>query len=458
MAGRILIVEDCPITRIVLRAKLGLAFYTPLAAPDGASAIAALRDDPPDLVLLDIDLPDMSGLDVLATLRRSRARGDVPVIVVTSSTDRATRLAALAAGADDILTKPVHDELLLARIRSLLRRQSDTPAPPDGPVTDMADPPAAFERPGFVAVVTRRTEDRLRLARDLASRTGHCVTPLSREEVLAQPGPQFGPQSGLTAAQPEAFILDDGASNGLHFVSEIRTRTATSHAGVVLLCDGAKQAAMAFDLGADEVLPSTVDPEELALRLSALIRRTRAAEERRHSLRDNLRLAMTDPLTGLHNRRYALAELGTIAATAQRDAAPFALLLVDLDRFKSVNDRFGHGIGDRVLVEVARRLAAALRAQDLIARIGGEEFLLALPRLDLSEARATAQHLCDAVKSVPIPVPGSPPITVTISVGLAIGRGGETIDRLIDRADRALFSAKAKGRNRVATDLRAAAL
>ncbi|MBC2837095.1 diguanylate cyclase [Paragemmobacter straminiformis] len=450
MAGRILIVEDCPITRIVLRAKLGLAFYTPLAAPDGASAIAALREEAPDLVLLDLDLPDMSGLEVLATLRRSRARRDVPVIVLTAATDRTSRLEALGAGADDILTKPVNDELLLARIRSLLRRQSDTPAAADAPGNDMADPPATFERPGFVAVVTRRTEDRLRLARDLARRTGHCVTPLSREEVLAHPG--------IAAAQPEAFVLDDGASNGLHFVSEIRTRTATSHAGVVLLCDGAKQAAMAFDLGADEVLPSSVDPEELALRLSALIRRTRAAEERRLSLRDSLRLAMTDPLTGLHNRRYALAELGNIAATAHRTATPFALMLVDIDRFKSVNDRFGHGIGDRVLVSVARSLAANLRPEDLIARIGGEEFLLALPCLDLSDARRTAQRLCDAVKSAPVSVPGSPPVTVTVSVGLAIGRGGETLDRLIDRADRALFSAKAKGRNRVATDLRAAAI
>lgn len=448
MAGRILIVEDCAITRIVMRAKLGSAFYAPVAVATGAAAIAALGDATPGLILLDLDLPDMSGLDVLATIRRSRTRRDLPVIIITGSNDRDTRLAALSAGADEILTKPVNDELLLARIRSLLRRHSDMPAPQDSPGFDMADDPAPFERPGFVAVVTRHTESRLRLARDLASRTGHCVSPLSREEVLAQPSGASG--------QPEAFVLDAETGNGLHFVSELRTRPASSHAGVVLLCDGAEKAAMAFDLGADEVVPSTVDPEELALRLSALIRRTRAAEERRLSLRDSLRLAMTDPLTGLHNRRYALAELGQIAAAAHRDATPFALLLIDLDRFKSVNDRFGHGIGDQVLTEVARRLSANLRPGDLLARIGGEEFLLALPAIGLTEGRAIAQRLCDGVRAVPIPVPGAPPLVVTVSIGLATGQGGETIDRLIDRADRALFKAKSKGRNQVATALRAA--
>lgn len=450
MASKILIVEDSPITRIVLRAKLARAYYTPLAAEDGAAALAALRDDPPDLVLLDLELPDISGLQVLSELRRCTRRGSMPVIVVTSATDRDTRLAALAAGADDILTKPVNDELLLARIRSLLRRQGDpatqSAAPPSG--YDLAEAAAPYDHPGLVAVVTRCTEQRFRLARDLAQRTGHRVTALSREEVLAT--------TAAESLHPEAFVLDADASTGLHFLSELRTRPGTSHAGVMLICDGTERAAMAFDLGADEVVSPDVDPEELALRLSGLVRRTRAAEKRRSSLHDSLRLAMTDPLTGLHNRRFAQAELARIAAKSAAEGTPFSLLLIDLDRFKSVNDRFGHAIGDQVLTEISHRFSANLRHGDMLARIGGEEFLLALPGLALTEARSIAQRICDSIKTRPIPLPDGPPITVTVSIGLASGQGNESIDALIDRADRALFKAKSKGRNRVATALRAA--
>lgn len=452
MASKILIVEDSPITRIVLRAKLARAFYTPLAAEDGASALAALNETRPDLLLLDLELPDMSGLDVLARLRADRTHAATPVIVITACTDRATRLAALSAGADEILTKPVDDELLLARIRSLLRRSADLPAPAGGDHAtgfDLAEAAACYEHPGLVAVVTRCTEQRLRLARDLALRTGHRVTALSREDVLSATRPE-GPR-------PEAFVLDADADTGLHFLSELRTRPDSSHAGVLLICAGNGRAAMAFDLGADEVVAPDIDPEELALRLAALMRRTRAAQQRRNSLNDSLRLAMTDPLTGLYNRRFALAELARIAAEARSDATPFSVLLIDLDRFKSVNDRFGHATGDLVLTEISRRLSANLRQGDLLARIGGEEFLLALPQADLSEARTIAQRLCDAVKGDAITLPAAaPPLTVTISIGLASGQSGEAIDALIDRADRALFKAKAKGRNQVATALRAA--
>lgn len=460
MAGKILIVDDMAVNRIVLRVKLGRAHYATTAAADGAAALASLAAERPALVLLDIDLPDMSGLDVLAAIRRDRALGDLPVLILTADTQRATRLAALAAGADDILTKPVDEDLLLARIRSLLRRDAGQSAAAGSPLWDMADPPAPFhhpaasdhpartERPGLVAVVTHRADLRLRLSRDLAQRTGHSVTPLTRDEVLAQ--------TADTGPLPEAFVIDADTGTGLHFVSELRSRPASSQCGVLLLCDGAKQAATAFDMGVDEVAPSDADPQEIALRLSAVLRRTRDAESRRLSLHEGLRLAVTDPLTGLHNLRHAERELGLIAEHARRTQHPFALLFIDLDRFKQVNDRHGHAAGDHVLIAVAAALSAALRPGDMLARIGGEEFLLALPGLDLDHARAVAERLCDRVRALEITLAQGAAIHVTVSIGLAIGTGAEPVDGLRDRADRALLVAKSKGRNRVATDRHAA--
>lgn len=448
MAGKILIVDDTAVNRIVLRVKLGRACYETVAVTDGEAALAAMRATRPDLVLLDTDLPDRTGLHLLADIRRDKSLADLPVIMMTARPDPATRLACFAGGADDILAKPLDEDLLLARFRSLLRRETARAAAPDTPLWDIADPPARFERQGLVGVVLARADLRQRLARELAQRTGHAVTPLSREEVLAQ--------TPDMPALPEAFLVDSDSTTGLHFVSELRSRPSSMHSGVVLLCDGPKQAATAFDMGVDEVVPSTADPAEIALRLCAVLRRTRNAASRRQSLHDGLRLALTDPLTGLHNLRYAERDLDRIATQARLSGTSFALLFIDLDRFKQVNDRFGHAAGDLVLVAVSRCLSDALRSGDMLARIGGEEFLLALPGLDLGPARKLAERLCFSIGALEIDIGASGPARVTVSIGLAIGTGTEPADVLRSRADRALFSAKSGGRNRVAADSRAA--
>jgi len=186
------------------------------------------------------------------------------------------------------------------------------------------------------------------------------------------------------------------------------------------------------------------------------LRRKRADDRLRASVQDGLRLAVIDPLTGLYNRRYAAARLTAIAEAAAAEGGEFAVMVVDLDRFKSVNDHWGHAAGDAVLVEVARRLGQSLRSGDLLARIGGEEFLAALPATGLTEGRIVAERLCHAVEETPVQLPGGAGIAVTVSIGLAVGRAPgagvplrDTMRDTVDRADRALLAAKSAGRNQV---------
>ncbi|MFP4056416.1 MAG: GGDEF domain-containing protein [Candidatus Brocadiia bacterium] len=172
-----------------------------------------------------------------------------------------------------------------------------------------------------------------------------------------------------------------------------------------------------------------------------------ALEEARRRLE---RLATTDGLTGLLNRRTVLERLETELTRCRRLALPLALVLLDVDHFKAVNDRHGHQAGDRVLAHVGRLLRAACRSYDLAGRYGGEEFILALPHADASQGRAAAERLRQRLAAAPVPLGDGEALAVTASLGVAVAAEGvDTADALVAAADQALYKAKAAGRNRV---------
>jgi diguanylate cyclase len=164
-----------------------------------------------------------------------------------------------------------------------------------------------------------------------------------------------------------------------------------------------------------------------------------------------LHLSITDPLTGLHNRRHVFARLDELFVHARQLRYPLTLAVIDLDHFKQINDAHGHDTGDQVLVHFARQLERALRPQDLVGRIGGEEFLLALPNTEAEGARQVLARLRAGLAVSPA-VPARPQLLTHFSSGLAFALPEDTPESLWMRADRALYRAKASGRGRDLTD------
>ncbi|WP_323007470.1 diguanylate cyclase [Pseudorhodobacter sp.] len=461
MSGKILIVDDVATNRIVYKVKLGAACYAPILAADGKTCLALARQEKPDLILLDLVLPDMPGTEVLRRLRADPATASIPVVVFSAEGDAASRLAALAAGADEFLTKSCDDQTLLARLRNLLREHEAIAELESGgaPIRALgfAEPVSGFEMPGTIALVTHRPETALRWRRDLEPQMPDKMILISREVALSE--------TALSPV-PDVFVIEYDLADplgGLRLMSELRSRSQTRHAAICIVKqnDGSGGKALAFDLGANDVVYATEDPREIGLRISRLLQRKRTTDKLRASVRDGLRLAVIDPLTGLFNRRYAVSQLADIAAQAKDARQAFAVMVVDLDRFKEVNDHFGHSAGDAVLTEVARRLAANIRHGDLLARIGGEEFLIALPNTNLAMAGPIAQRLCRSVQEEVFAVPGFAPLGLTASIGLAICDPGvswanEPVAAVIDRADQALLIAKSGGRNQVTISKNAA--
>ena len=161
-------------------------------------------------------------------------------------------------------------------------------------------------------------------------------------------------------------------------------------------------------------------------------------------------MAITDQLTGLHNRRYMSRHLDTLLANAKKNDRPLAFVIMDIDFFKQVNDRHGHDAGDTAIRNLAAVMREALRANDLVARWGGEEFVALLPMNGRKEALLVAERLRGRIAAASFPVAPGTVINMTASIGLVGARGGgESLDSFVRRADLALYEAKAKGRNRV---------
>jgi diguanylate cyclase (GGDEF)-like protein len=161
------------------------------------------------------------------------------------------------------------------------------------------------------------------------------------------------------------------------------------------------------------------------------------------------RVAVTDPLTGIYNREFLMQRLPIEIANAAECDRALSVAMVDVDHFKSVNDHYGHGVGDLVLTEVARRLRGAIRGGDVLVRYGGEEFLAVLPKADAGRAWEVGERMRQRICERAFDVGDGLALLLRVSVGIAQWRAGEKMPSLIERADTALYGAKDRGRNRV---------
>lgn len=448
MTGRILVVDDVATNRIVMKVKLSAACYEVVQASSGAEALEKAGTERPDLILLDVLMPDLNGVTVCERLKADPATADIPIILITAMADKHSKMRGFEIGADDFLTKPVDEVSLLARVRSLirardtqreLRLREETCAE-----LGFHETAAGFDGPDRIALVAPDAATSATWKRALDRRCGGLVSTLRAERALTI-GPGEVPHDLFVIAADLATRND-----GLRLLSDLRSRAQTRHAATVMILPQgeSERAAIALDLGAGDILYDPFDPDELAARIKTQIRRKRQSDRLRATVQAGLELAVTDSLTGLHNRRYAMHHLDQMIRSAPNGVA---VMMLDLDYFKSVNDEFGHAAGDQVLRHVARRLRAQLRGIDLVARIGGEEFLVALPNASRARALDCAERLRLAIGAAPILVEGAArPVAVTMSVGIALSQGtGDSAARLLERADRALYGSKSEGRNLV---------
>ncbi len=448
MTARILVVDDLEPNVRLLRAKLESEYYEVLTATSGFEALEVAHAEQPDLILLDVMMPGMDGFETCRRLKDNPAARHIPVVMVTALDQQEDRVAGLRAGADDFLTKPIDDIALLARVRSLLRlktvmdelRTREARGRDVGAIDDKEE--AAVQSGGNVLVIDDNAYQSERVKARLEG--DYCVTV------------KADPKEGADAAKldPDVLIVNLASRgfDGMRLCARVRSDEATRGSPILAIVDAddKDRIVKALEIGVNDVIPRPIEPQELRARVRTQIRHKRYADILRGRLDETLESAVTDQLTGLHNRRYIQGRLTRFVARARAHDEALSLMLCDIDHFKSINDTWGHDAGDEVLREFAKRLLAHMRAMDLACRWGGEEFLVVLPEASASAAVQAAERFRAAVAEAPFRVAHADrAIPVTVSAGISEIVADDTPESLIRRADEALYAAKQGGRNRV---------
>jgi two-component system cell cycle response regulator len=447
MSARVLVVDDIEQNRKLLTDKLRNEYFHVITAVDGEDAIDKALAEEPDVILMDIMMPKLNGVDACRKLKTDVRTEHIPIVLVTALNEREDRLRGLGAGADDFLTKPVNDLHLLSRVRALTKykmvadelRKREASGKRMGAV-DLAASGRASE-PARILVVDENERQARRICRYLEG----LHRPISHSEAS---------QLGISGSMVDLLIvsLANEKLDGLKLCAYFRSLESTRDLPILVVAesDDEKKAVRALDLGASDIVIKPIDSEELLARVKTQVRKKRYLDALRARLDQSMELAVTDQLTGLHNRRYMRVQLESFVKRANMGGAPVSILLCDIDHFKKINDIHGHAAGDDVLREFGRRLRENIRPTDVACRYGGEEFVIIMPETSQALAQQAGERIRQVMADTTFPVSRGDELKVTMSGGVStIIAPEDTMDALLKRADDALYRAKSAGRNKV---------
>jgi two-component system cell cycle response regulator len=364
--------------------------------------------------------------------------------MVTSLNDQSERVRGLDAGADDFLVKPVDQATLFARLRALLRVKQvlDAWRLRAETVRDLGFEPPSAPPEDFEGAKVLLLSDNEAEAAALSSALAADGMALEqfRDEKLVWAKLQ-DPQSHYDLVLTSLPMRE---GDPLRLASRLRAEAETRDLPLMLIADEEQRELVlrAFELGASDHVLRPINEEELRARVRNQVRRRRYQLRLRAEFDRSLELAVTDGLTGLRNRRYVFRHLESLL----RAGTASGVLMIDVDRFKPLNDYYGHAAGDAALREVAARLREHVRASDIVARYGGEEFLVVMSGAGAEETAVIAERLRSAIADRPIDL-GQAKLPVTVSIGSALSSNNMEAEPLIAAADSAMYRAKASGRN-----------
>ncbi|MEQ8823345.1 MAG: PleD family two-component system response regulator [Filomicrobium sp.] len=453
MSARVLVVDDIPANVKLLEARLSTEYFEVLTAYSGMEALEVCANERVDVVLLDVMMPGIDGFEVCRRLKQDEHTQHIPVVMVTALDQPSDKLQGLEAGADDFLNKPVDDIALITRVKNLARLKTlndemmmrAATGRQLGVAGDAALEKALSGEFGRVMIVEDHARSAQKLEQSLA-KVHETVVESDVDKAMAR----------LTEESFDLVLvsLSLAGADGLNLCRELRECEATRHLPVIVMIEQGADARLlrGLDTGVNDYVMRPIESNELLARAKTQIKRKRHSDFLRNRQKQSSELAITDSLTGLHNRRYLDSHLSALMSDAKAGNRDLSVMMVDIDGFGDVNEQFGHRAGDNVLVEFAKRLRRNVRGVNLSCRLSEENFLVVLPDMPIARAGQVAERLRAQIAAEPFVGANAQRIRLTTSVGIAqMADTDDGFDGLLNRARSALTIANGRGRNRIAS-------
>jgi diguanylate cyclase (GGDEF)-like protein len=409
----VLVLDDDPDCRQLVSLLGRAASLNVIEAASTADALRVVAREPIDVALVDLHLGQMDdGLVAMARLRQSRP-SSLPIVAFSADTSVENRLAAVRAGADAFLAKPVNADELALTVRRLGEVERD--------------------EPHRILVVDDDPTSAASIARLLTQQGWHASTLHSTENIFET----------LDRVRPELLLLDVMMPvNGLDICRVVRASPAWRELAIVFVTGSTDPDTLihCYEAGGDDCISKPVAPRELSARLKLRLARARVFRQ----------LAHEDTLTGLLTREAFSAAAARRVAEATRHGRPLSIVMLDLDRFKYVNDQHGHLAGDRVLRAFGNLLKQRFRVEDFRGRWGGEEFVMALSDTTAESTTQAVERALDEFRALCFEGDSEELFCCSFSAGIAqLPDDGVSLNALMQCADLRLYAAKAAGRSRV---------
>lgn len=429
---RILVIDDDPLILGLVDKTLSASGYRVELASNGREGLKLASGGGFDLLLLDYVMPEMDGLAFVSILKAAEKTKGIPVVMVTSSYDEKLREEGEAAGVVDFLYKPFTGKDLAEFVDSFFE---------SGRLSAQA-------RSRILAVEDSPIVGKM--YRHILSRAGHDYKIVDDSTRAIEAVREF---------MPDLILMDANMPkiDGYELTRKIKADKELENIRVIMVtADTRKKSTLkALESGVEDFLTKPFDEEVLLARMRAHLNNKKLyddlskAYDEMKVLKDKLeKLSITDGLTGLYNHRHFHEVLLSEMSRAKRYGSSLALLLFDIDHFKSFNDTYGHKVGDRVLKTIAGVVDGSKRGHDISARYGGEEFAVILPETAAEGAVSIAERIRESVEKTGISLEGKA-INITISVGAAVWDGAMDEHAFVEKADKALYQSKEGGRNMV---------
>ncbi|MBN8827482.1 MAG: PleD family two-component system response regulator [Sphingobacteriia bacterium] len=452
MSGTVLVVDDLLPNIKLLEAKLNADYYMVLTAKSGREALSVLETNQVDIILLDVMMPEMDGFETCRAIKTNPKFANIPVIMVTALSEVEDRVMGLKSGADDFLTKPINDVILMARIKSLLRLKAI--------IDEIKVRSESLSQFGIDSQIMHLDLNVLTNAKiiliddDLAQ--GNLIQKYLTEngaivDLQKDPGVVI---EQIKSFLPDVIIINSQLLNtdSLRLCSQMRSQKEFRNIPILLLVDEDEINILVkgLDIGVNDYIMTPLDQTELLTRINTQVKKKRYQDDLVNQLKNNANLVVKDALTGVFNRRYLDIYGKKIIEQCTSTQTTLVIGVIDIDHFKKVNDTYGHLAGDEVIKKIASLLVENLRVTDLVVRFGGEEFVIILANISMEDANSVAERVRNSVETTTVISPSDGKIiNVTASFGLTKVQQGDYLELALDRADQALYKAKESGRNRV---------